>query len=60
MIASLAAQQDTRRDGRSTRGGPAHGGCKPMYRGPYGIVGLIAAIILILLLLELLGVINVF
>ena len=35
-------------------------GCTPMYRGPYGIVGLIAAIILILLLLEVLGVINVF
>lgn len=59
-MATIAAQRDTRRDGRSTGGGPAHGGCKPMYRGPYGIVGLIAAIILILLLLQLLGVINVF
>ena len=29
----------------------------PMYRGPYGIIGLIVAILLILLLLRLLGVI---
>ena len=41
----------TTHTGRAVRTGA------PMYRGPYGIIGLIVAILLILLLLRLLGVI---